>query len=586
MVGRLLLFLILTVFSSLAGANTLKAQVDRTEIGLGESVQLSVILSGANGQQPDLRGLSKDFSIEQSSQSSSISVVNGSVSQQTHWTFLLTPNHKGTLTIPALSVNGLSTDPINIVVGDEPVAQSSSDDVWMEVEVRPLHPYVDGQVIYIQRLYYSRPLVDHASISQPKITQGQVDIVFIGSSNPRYVKKNGRPYQLIERYYAVFPKQPGVLQFAPSVFRGSLASHQSRRDRFAMPAFPARTRVSAYSPKAELHIEDKPASFRGTHWLPASKVSLQMNWSQPPDTLQAGEPVTVTIALMAEGVKAETLPEVKLALPDTLKIYPEKPGFRSDKGEYGIVGLREERFTLLINKGGEYQIPAVEVPWWNTNTNKQEVARLDAFTIKVSGTVAGASAGSQAGISPDKPEVKSDTSADRETSSKQTKPQSDVHADEIVDPVMSSGMRGYYQENKLWIWPVLLVFIALLGWAGFSRRRSIKEPESQEALGEQRKQAATQALSTACNENNAQAALKALPEWAAAVGIYPATLVGVEQCGNPALAEAVRELSCASYSLQPQPWHGEALLQAMTQYTVNQTGHQSAVGLSPLHPIS
>jgi len=59
-------------------------------------------------------------------------VINGVVSQEARWTFLISPNRKGKLVIPSLKVGRFSSDPIEITVTDMPVAQSTSDDVFLK----------------------------------------------------------------------------------------------------------------------------------------------------------------------------------------------------------------------------------------------------------------------------------------------------------------------------------------------------------------------------------------------------------------------------------------------------------------------
>ena len=579
MVNRLLAVFVLLLLSPWAIANQLTAQVDRFEIGIDESVELVITLADSSGQRPDLTELYKDFSIDQHGQSSNFTVINGIRSVQIRWTLLLSPNRKGKLTIPAFKVGNLSTDPIVITVGDNPVAQSTSDDLLMEVEVRPLHPYIQGQVIYIQRLYYSRPLVDNASISRPKISKGEADIEYLGASNPRYVTHNGRPYQLIERYYAAFPKKAGALHFEPSVFRGSLASSSARKNRYSMPMFNSGTRVNAYSAKAELTISDKPAGFTGDAWLPASHVNLNMNWSIPPESLKAGEPVIVTIALMAEGIKAESLPEVKLVLPDNLKVYPEQPTFRSDKGGNGLVGLREEKFTVIGNEAGEYQIPAVEVPWWNTNTDKQEVAKLDGFTIKVDGSAVASR--------PVEPKLSELVTAEKEPV-KETPPEKpSEEAKEVstlIQPVAAKTISELYLENKVVILTGSATFMALLGGLYFWRRRSGLQSEV-ESQQDKLEYARTRLIS-ACRAGDSRQVMTLLPVWAGEVGIYPSTLAGIESSEYPQLREAVRELISNNYSQLDTGWDGKGLINAVNEFTADQSSTTEPNLLSPLHPIS
>ena len=77
-----------------------------------------------------------------------------------------------------------------------------------------------------------------------------------------------------------------------------------------------------------------------------------------------------------------------------------------------------------------------------------------------------------------------------------------------------------------------------------------------------------------------------MPGWAEAVGIYPATILGVESSDNLALSSAVTELVTASYSPVSEFWSGEKLLQAIRSFAAPAARQQQpeAGSLKPLHP--
>ena len=205
MVVRFGLLMALLCLSLNSFANGFSAQVDRFSIGMGDHIQLVLTLGDIRGQRPDISALDKDFTIIRKSQSSSMNINNGVVSQEIKWVYLLAPNRKGTLTIPSFTSGSFKSEAIDIEVGDAPVSQSSTDDVLLEVEVKPLNPYVKGQAIYTQRLFYAKQLVNSASLSEPTLEKGDAEVVFLSSSNPKYVKRNNRTYNMIERYFSVFP---------------------------------------------------------------------------------------------------------------------------------------------------------------------------------------------------------------------------------------------------------------------------------------------------------------------------------------------------------------------------------------------
>lgn len=561
----------------------LQAMVDRQTIGINETVQLVIKLSGGGAGRPDLSDIYQDFSIDSHSQSSSARIVNGILSQDVSWTFVLSPNRTGELTIPALTVGGVKSQAISITVTDTPTQQVTNDDVLMEVEVSPLHPYIQGQVIYIQRLYFSRPLVDNASISSPRIVKGKADIEFLGSSNPVHTRLNGRPYQRISRYYAVYPQEVGPLEFAPSVFRGSLA-RSTQRDPFQY--FPnSGTRVSASSAAASVDIEAKPSSFTGNEWLAASQVSLSINWSMPPEALQAGEPVTVTIALIAEGKRAETLPEIQLSVPDAIKVYPEKPVFQNQKSASGIGGMRQETIVLVANQNGEYTIPAVEIPWWDTKVDEQKVARLDPVTIKVSGAAIATNTPPVSAATAEAPVKAPEPAVTDKQIVEQEQPTAGIEAlAPDINALLGQWMAKAQVHREVLAAGIGASAVLIVGLI-FLRRRRRKQRQSPDFQHQQVQQAATADLIAACNKHDSTAAIAALPAWAASVGVYPATLAGIEACDDTAIRAAVRELSAARYARQDAQWNGRALKQAVQAYGAKASA-TSTVMLRPLHPIS
>ena len=591
MVRRVLILLGFLLISSFAQAKGLSASVDRMQVGIGEQVELTVTLSGIRGQRPEISGLLKEFSIDSQSQSQSVQIINGIVSKEVRWVFLMTPNRKGDVTIPEFKVGRFSSDAINIKVTDMPVAQSSSDDVLMEVDLSPEGVYVQSQVAYVQRLYFSRSLVGNASISTPKLSKGDADIQFWGSSDARNVVHNNRQYQLIERYYLVYPRKAGVLEFEPSVFNGSLASNRRRND-FQMNGFRRGTRATAYSEKASIQVKDTPKGYPPSEWLPASQISLSVNFSQPLDTLSVGEPVTVTVGLMAEGLKAEVLPEIKLDLPENVKSYPEKSQFRTDKVANGMVGLRQEKVVLVANEAGEYIIPEIRVPWWSVTEDKQKFAIAKSVVLKVTGDTPALPLSKSMTLLDNKAlidESQLGNSLEKENSESQDEDKANPEKSEAGDTLLVSQQSGLLELAKRSRQGIVAIFLILVSILGFGiilwrrRKRRVNSSEYQQGLVLNR---VTKSLEEACKESNLKLAITRLPTWADAVGIYPATLAGIEAAGNAQLSEAVKNMTAASYSPNPVKWDGGLLVAATKQYaSTGQSKRASSAGLTPLHPV-
>ena len=146
--------------------------------------------------------------------------------------------------------------------------------------------------------------------------------------------------------------------------------------------------IQRFSEPLTLHIQGQPVGYTGKHWLPASSVSLNAHWQTPADKLKAGEPVTLTLAIVADGLAAEQLPKLDIAVPAGIKAYTDQPELRNDAGNNGVVGVRQEKWVVVAPYNGEYQFPGVSVDWWNTSTGKQETARIEPVKMVVTGGAA------------------------------------------------------------------------------------------------------------------------------------------------------------------------------------------------------
>jgi len=101
------------------------ATVDRTRIVAGESIQLRVTVTGGD-TEVDTSAI-EDFEVHSRGTSSHIQFINGRMSREVVYSYLLIPRRQGTLSIPALmaEIDGQEyrTTPITITV-----AQHTSDD--------------------------------------------------------------------------------------------------------------------------------------------------------------------------------------------------------------------------------------------------------------------------------------------------------------------------------------------------------------------------------------------------------------------------------------------------------------------------
>ena len=127
---RYLLLVLALAIPSLAMAQSVApvASLDRSTIGLGETVTLNIEVGDQSADEPDLSPLSADFTILGTSTNHSLSIVNGRREAHTILGVALRPRREGHLTIPALRIGGQQTQPVSLEVATSSDNNASAAD--------------------------------------------------------------------------------------------------------------------------------------------------------------------------------------------------------------------------------------------------------------------------------------------------------------------------------------------------------------------------------------------------------------------------------------------------------------------------
>ncbi|WEN16090.1 BatD family protein [Rhodanobacter sp. AS-Z3] len=373
--------LALVLIPALAVAGEVSATLDRNNVQLGETVTLNVRVSGQSMgvAAPDLGALNQDFQILGTSQNRSLSVVNGSAKSELTFGIALRPRHLGTLQIPALSVAGAQTAPLqlNVTAPDPSAAATSSQDVFMESQLNPAQGYVGQQFTYLTRLYYANRIGGDAP--QPPQVAG-VEITPLGKGLNYDAERGGRSYHVLEQRYAVTPQHAGKIEIPPVDFEG-----QQTDPRDPDSFFGATVPVSASAPAQAIEVKPAPSNFAGSAWLPARALSLTLDgWPSAQGAApRVGQPLNLSMTLQATGLSYDALPALSLPALDGATVYPDKPvtGNRQD-GDW-ITGRRQQSFAIVPERAGALTIPAISLKWWNVVSDQMEVAQIPAHTITV-----------------------------------------------------------------------------------------------------------------------------------------------------------------------------------------------------------
>lgn len=382
MVTRILLLATLLLCLPLQALTQLTATVDKNPALRGESITLEVQAdTRAAADAINFRVLEQDFTVMVPSVSQSTRIINGNANQSTSWKVVLLPKRSGDFTIPAFSLQGLSTEPIQLQVLDATQAAAGTGASTKSRELF-LQSRIDQQRLYVQQLSYYQVTIyfdgdlQRGSLSEPQLDGA--DIQQVGQDSEGTELVNGIRYRTITRRYAITPQRSGNFTIAPPTFSGEMIDRDNARYNYF-----ARTKTVVQQAEAiDITVSPVPENFPG-NWLVAGLVTLNEEWSPDITTLKQGEPVTRTITLSAVDVAENQLPELTQGFPDGLRLYQEQPQAKSAERNGRLVAQKIFTTAVIANKSGELELPEVTLPWWNSQTNQLALATLPARTLTV-----------------------------------------------------------------------------------------------------------------------------------------------------------------------------------------------------------
>jgi hypothetical protein len=516
-------------------AAEIKVSVNRNPVNIDESFQIIFTATESPDDDPDFSPLEQDFDILSQSNNSNSSWINGKSSKTIQWTLTVMAKQAGDLIIPVVKFGNDITQPLSILVIQGKATGkniNTDEDLFLEVEATPESPYIQSQVLYTMRLY-RKVDISQASLDEPELADAVIEK--LGEDSNYNTQVNGVRYLVTDRKYAVFPQRSGQMTIKPLVLTAEVVTG----NRLGFNGFfnSEVTKTKKVSSKAiTLNVKPVPSSFTGQHWLSAEQLVLKEEWSGDVKQMKVGEPLTRTLTLLVKGTTVGQLPELNNAkTDDKLKTYPDQPVLQEQKKPDGLIAFREEKIALIPSKAGGYTLPAIEVPWFNTQSQKTQIARIPETTI-----TAVSVAGNQTVVK--SPAVTA------------VKPQKIESA-----PVI------HLQKSNFWIW--VSVFLAS-GWLAtliyFLSRCRARKPVIENNEVNVRLKDSVKHLKKACTDNNAAAAKDALIEWGRQK-FNVSSLGAIAAFCDARLRDEILHLNQVLYGKEVDQWNGKKLFQAFVE---------------------
>ncbi len=529
------------VFAAWAAAAEVTVRVDRTEAVVGETVTLIIQTDDPEQSlETDLDALQQEFEVLDQRSETQMSIVNGQQTAQVRLLVTLEPRRSGILTIPALKFDGAASTPLQITVAPAPeLAPGEAPPVFIELALDPEQGpyYVHAQLSLTVRIFYQQNLTE-AAINPPAPDQASVRLL---DEIPFQADRNGVRYRVLERRYAIFPERSGQLQIPPMQLTGRLLERPAQR--LWQPSVRGR-RVRIDSEPLSLEIEPRAAAFQGEHWLPARRITLSQQISDP-DSLRVGEPVTRTVIVDTVGLEENMIEEPRWPALADARVYPDQPqGITRDDGRW-VLGHKEFRYAVVPEKSGELVLPEVRVDWWDTLADVQRTAVLPEHRVTVAA-----------------PELPSGATA----AAKPAAAVPGTAASAAAGPLAETG--GIWRALAI-VFAVL--WVATLGVHLHLRRGATGRGRAPVEPGMPEDEAGLlRALRRSCADNDRTQTRLLLRRWLRAHGprrAHGSVLEFARGVDDAALRDAIRVFDAGDFGTAPaSQWEGEALWRAFSSW--------------------
>lgn len=390
--------------SSTVQALSAEARLSSNSVYAGETFQLQISVGGtASPEQPtlpEIPGMSVEFAGGQNISRQSVQIINGRRTEDSFlgyaFVYNLTAMKPGEYKIPAIDVraDGRSARTIPLTVRVQ--APSVSDEVRLLIASARPSAY-EGEPIELTATLLFRVNLSRASITIPgteggeaafeviappdvtagsaaqnRITVGGVEVPFaVGNT-----ELNGLGFTTATARVLLVPRKSGSLTIGPALAQTSVQS--GRSDPFDIFERGRERRIVA--PSNELPLEVKPLPSEGR---PASFTGLigvySIETGASPVEVNVGDPIALTMSVRGP------LPDLVRA-PAIDRQAEVASSFRvTDEGTPSRTEAKQKTFerTLRALSAEVKEIPAIELPYFDTARGEYAVARSEPIPIRV-----------------------------------------------------------------------------------------------------------------------------------------------------------------------------------------------------------
>ena len=372
-------------------AQDFEVVVSENKIGLNQSFEISFILndSGRDFSPPPFY----DFQILRGpSKSSSTSIVNGNLSQETSYTYILKPKKIGVFTIlPAsIKVKGktIGTQPITIQVKKGSVSTKSNTPydmvarkVHLEVKSNKNSCYVGEPIVLTYNLYFN---LNIGNVSQNPIeyTGFWVNDIDVNSATKKTEYRGERYNFATIKQVVLVPQKPGK-QVIDQLNLDLVASVPTGKRDFFNMTMTQQVDYSVLSNILTIEVLDLPKVGVPNNFSGAIG-DFKLNVMLDKDSIGINESATFSVKISGSG-NLTLINTPRISFNDEIEVFDPKNSDNIKISNRGIKGYKKEEYLIVPRYKGVYNLNPVEFNFFNPKTKKYVSLKSKIKTIEVTG---------------------------------------------------------------------------------------------------------------------------------------------------------------------------------------------------------
>lgn len=383
-------------------------------ISVGDRFYITIEVNDLDGKPeiPANVGGAKVLYFDHTGQMSSMTSVNGRVTQSTKntWTVTLRANSEGTYTFGPVSVNGVKSNQISYTIGKAapktqasgtsgvPNTSGADDDtdkpkfigkgdgnLFMKASITESTVYEQQALVYTVKLYTTYDAIKFiGATAAPKFDGFVVEESKAVSNSLDYETLNGKTYAtaVIARYI-IFPQMTGQLKVIGNTYTVSVDQREYYHDPFwGSMAVSKPLQLNVTPNDLTVNVKPlpspKPADFSGG--VGQFTIASQLK-SSDFKTNQAG---SIEYIITGTGnIKYVQMPDLATIYPSEIEVYSPKTEVKDAVGASNVSGSSTFDYSFMPLEEGEFNIPAINLVYFNPQTGKYETSISKSYTIQV-----------------------------------------------------------------------------------------------------------------------------------------------------------------------------------------------------------